>query len=338
MLDGTTERAEYSALSAFSASVLMKHFTQLMTINLSHSKTVIIVAGPTAVGKTALSLLLAQHFKTAIISADSRQCFKEMSIGTAKPSQEELAQAKHYFINSHSVNDEVNAGVYEQYALHACDEIFTQNNVAIMVGGTGLYIKAFCEGIDIMPTIPSEIRTYIINQYQVNGLEWLQQELQTKDPIFWETAEKQNPQRLMRALEVFETTGKSITNYRSNTAVERPFNIIKIGLEMPREQLVQNINLRVDAMMQAGLLDEVESLEKVQHLNALQTVGYKELFAHLQGSCDLATAINQIKINTRQYAKRQMTWFKKDDEIYWLTNNKTLQTEIIILLAQMGLA
>lgn len=309
-----------------------------MTINLPHSKTVIIVVGPTAVGKTALSLQLAQHFNTAIISADSRQCFKEMSIGTAKPSQEELAQAKHYFIDSHSVHDEVNAGVYEQYALNACDEIFTQNKVAIMVGGTGLYVKAFCEGIDIMPTIPTDIRTNIINQYLANGLSWLQDELQTKDPIFWETAEQQNPQRLMRALEVFETTGKSINAYRSNMAVERPFNIVKIGLEMPRELLVKNINLRVDAMMQSGLLDEVKSLQTVQHLNALQTVGYKELFAHLQGDCDLATAINQIKINTRQYAKRQMTWFKKDTDIYWFSNNKTVGEEVRTLLAEMGLA
>lgn len=309
-----------------------------MTINLPHSKTVIIVVGPTAVGKTALSLQLAQHFKTAIISADSRQCFKEMSIGTAKPSQEELAQAKHYFINSHNVHDEVNAGVYEQYALNACDEIFAQNNIAIMVGGTGLYVKAFCEGIDIMPTIPTTIRTNIINQYQAKGLEWLQQELQTKDPLFWARAEQQNPQRLMRALEVFETTGKSINDYRSNMAVERPFNIVKIGLEMPRELLVNNINIRVDMMMQMGLLEEVKCLQTVQHLNALQTVGYKELFSYLKGDYDLATAINQIKTNTRQYAKRQMTWFKKDDNIYWFNNSKTIAEEVTTLLAEMGLA
>ncbi|MDI9366355.1 MAG: tRNA (adenosine(37)-N6)-dimethylallyltransferase MiaA [Flavobacterium sp.] len=310
-----------------------------MTPNLPHSKTVIIVVGPTAVGKTALSLQLAQHFNTAIISADSRQCFKEISIGTAKPSQKQLAQAKHYFINSHSLHHNVNAGVYEQYTLNVCDEIFAQNNVAIMVGGTGLYVKAFCEGIDIMPTVPTNIRANIINQYQANGLSWLQNELQTKDPIFWQTAEQQNPQRLMRALEVFETTGKSITNYRSNIAVERPFNIVKIGLEMPRELLVKNINLRVDAMMQAGLLDEVKNLQTLQHLNALQTVGYKELFAYLKGNCNLATAINQIKINTRQYAKRQMTWFKKDADIYWFNNNnKTVGAEVTTLLAEMGLA
>jgi tRNA dimethylallyltransferase len=261
-----------------------------------------------------------------------------MSIGTAKPSQEELAQVTHYFVNSHSVHDEVNAGVYEQYALDACDEIFANNNVAIMVGGTGLYIKAFCEGIDIMPIIPAEIRASIIEQYQANGLSWLQDELQIKDPIFWETAEQQNPQRLMRALEVFETTGQSINNYRSQIAVERPFNIVKIGLELSREQLIHNINQRVQGMMNDGLLAEVKSLQHVQQLNALQTVGYKELFAHLQGECDLATAINQIKINTRQYAKRQMTWFKKDTAINWFNNSKKVHEAIATLLAEMGLA
>ncbi len=309
-----------------------------MTSNLPYIKTVIIIVGPTAVGKTALSLQLAQHFNTQIISADSRQCFKEMSIGTAKPSQEEVAQVTHYFINSHSVTNEVNAGIFEQYALAACDQIFTKNKVAVMVGGTGLYIKAFCEGIDIMPTIPIEIRTNIINQYQEQGLEWLQNELQTKDPLFWETAEQRNPQRLMRALEVFETTKQSINNYRSKTAVERPFNIVKIGLELPREQLIHNINQRVDGMMDEGLLQEVVGLQNYQQLNALQTVGYKELFTYLHGNCDLTTAINQIKINTRQYAKRQMTWFKKDAAIHWFKNNNAAIKNVTTLLADMGLA
>lgn len=308
-----------------------------MTTNLPHNKTVMIIVKPTAVGKTALALQLAQHFNTQIISADSRQCFKEMSIGTAKPSQEELAQTNHYFINSHSVQDEVNAGVYEQYALAACDQIFAKNNVAVMVGGTGLYIKAFCEGIDIMPTIPTEIRSKIISQYQENGLEWLQNELEIKDPLFWETAEQQNPQRLMRALEVFETTGQSINKYRSKVAVERPFNIIKIGLELPREQLIHNINQRIDAMMDEGLLQEVMSLQNVQQLNALQTVGYKEMFSYLHGDYDLKTAINQIKINTRQYAKRQMTWFKKDTDIYWFKNSNAVFKSVTTLLAEMDL-
>ncbi len=309
-----------------------------MTASLPHSKTVIIIVGPTAVGKTALSLHLAKYFNTQIISADSRQCFKELSIGTAKPSQEELAQTKHYFINSHSVTEDVNAGVYEQYALATCDQIFATNDVAIMVGGTGLYIKAFCEGIDIMPAISMEIRTNIITQYQTYGLSWLQEEVQIKDPLFWETAEQQNPQRLMRALEIFETTGQSINHFKSKIAVERPFNIIKIGLELPREQLIHNINQRIDGMMDEGLLQEVTSLLNHQLLNALQTVGYKELFAYLFGEYDLKTAITQIKINTRQYAKRQMTWFKKDTDIHWFKNSNTVFKSIATLLLEKGLA
>ncbi len=291
--------------------------------------TVIIIAGPTAVGKTALAIQLAQHFNTQIISADSRQCFKEMSIGTAKPSAEELNAVHHYFINSHSVTEEVNAGLYEQYALQAADEIFKHNTTAIMVGGTGLYVKAFCEGIDEMPVIPSTIRENIIAQYNQQGLSWLQTELQTKDPIFWNEAEQQNPQRLMRALEVMETTGKSITCYRTKNTVERPFNIIKIGLELPREQLVNNINKRVDMMVEDGLVNEVSLLQSCSHLNALQTVGYKEIFDYFDGNSSLPQAIEQIKINTRQYAKRQMTWFKKDKDIHWFNNYPAILQEVL---------
>ena len=294
-----------------------------MSNHLQHTKTIIIVVGPTAVGKTALAIQLAQHFNTQIISADSRQCFKELTIGTAKPSITELAQTKHYFINSHSITDEVNAGIYEQYALSACDQIFKEHDMAVMVGGTGLYIKAFCEGIDSMPTIPAAIREQIIAQYNQFGLSWLQETVAAKDPLFWESAEQQNPQRLMRALEVFETTGTSINAFKSKSIIKRPFNIIKIGLKLPREQLVDNINNRVKQMMANGLLDEVKNLHQQQHLNALQTVGYKELFTYLNANCNLPQAINQIKINTRQYAKRQMTWFKKDTLINWVISDKT---------------
>ena len=288
---------------------------------LPHIKTIIIITGSTAVGKTALAIQLAQYFGTNIISADSRQCFKELTIGTAKPSVKELDLVHHYFINSHSITNDVNAGMYEQYALQAVDAIFKNHDTAVMVGGTGLYVKAFCEGIDMMPTIPISIRENIIYQYNQLGLGWLKDELKTKDILFWETAEQQNPQRLMRALEVFDTTGKSINFYKSKTPVERPFNIVKIGLELPREQLIENINGRVDNMMLEGLLSEVISLKNQQQLNALQTVGYKELFNFLDVNCTLPQAINQIKINTRQYAKRQMTWFKKDAKINWIANN-----------------
>ncbi|MEY4054322.1 MAG: hypothetical protein RL034_1240 [Bacteroidota bacterium] len=284
--------------------------------------TVIIIVGPTAVGKTAFSISLAQHFNTSIISADSRQCYKELSIGVAKPTAMELAAAKHYFIGSHSIHEEVNAGVFEKYALDAAAQIFKTNSTAVMVGGTGLYIKSFCEGIDAMPAISPDLRDRITQDYEKNGLGWLQQQVAAKDPKYWEsTHEKNNPQRLMRALEIVLSTGVSITSFQTDQKITRPFNIIKIGLSMPRELLNERINSRVDAMMQEGLLQEVTSLLPHANSNALQTVGYKEIFAHLRGEISLEQAAMQIKQNTRQYAKRQMTWFKKDTEVNWLELN-----------------
>ncbi len=282
-------------------------------------KTCIIIAGPTAVGKTALAIQLAQYFNTQIISADSRQCFKELNIGVAKPSAEELQLVTHHFINSHSINEEVNAAIFEQYALQKVNEIFTQHNTAVMVGGTGLYIKSFCNGIDEVPAIDSFIREKIITGYEKNGLEWLQNEVEKNDPLYFNQGETKNPQRLMRALEVKLSIGKSITAFQTRQKKQRSFNIIKIGLELPKEQLHKNINHRVDAMMQQGLLAEVEKLLPYKNLNALQTVGYKELFGYFDGSLTMAGAIERIKINTRQYAKRQMTWFKKDTEIKWFS-------------------
>ena len=284
--------------------------------------TVIIIVGPTAVGKTAIAISLAQHFNTSIISADSRQCYKELSIGVAKPTVIELAAAKHYFIDSHSIHEEVNAGVFEKYALDAAAQIFKTNSTAVMVGGTGLYIKSFCEGIDAMPSISLDVRDRITQDYEKNGLGWLQQQVATKDPKYWEsTHEKNNPQRLMRALEIVLSTGVSITSFQTDQKVARPFNIIKIGLSMPREILNERINNRVDAMMQEGLLEEVTGLLPHANSNALQTVGYKEIFAHLRSEISLEQAAMQIKQNTRQYAKRQMTWFKKDAGVNWLELN-----------------
>ena len=280
--------------------------------------TVIIIAGPTAVGKTSFAIALAKHYQTGIISADSRQCYQEMKIGVARPSAEELAAVKHFFIASHSVTDDLNAGSFEKYALAAADEIFQKSKIAVMVGGTGLYIKAFCDGIDPMPVVPEEIRKEVIDGYNNKGLIWLQKELQQKDPEFWNVAEQQNPQRLMRALEVLYATGQSIMIYRKEKKVNRPFNIIKIGLELPKDQLHAHINTRVDQMMGSGLLDEVKSLLPFRTYNALQTVGYRELFDHLDGNSSLEQAVINIKTNTRQYAKRQMTWFKKDAAIQWL--------------------
>jgi len=286
------------------------------------NKTVVIVCGPTAIGKTGLAIQLAEHFKTKIISADSRQCYQELTIGVAKPLNEELRQVQHYFINSHSIHEDVNAAIFEQYALDAVQQIFHQSNIAIMVGGTGLYIKAFCEGLDNIPNIPTTIRNAIQQQYDANGLAWLQEQVQLKNPEFWQTAEQQNPHRLIRALEVIEATGQTINSFRKGEKAQRNFNIIKIGLELSRDVLYERINHRVDIMLQDGLLEEVKNLIPHKHLNALQTVGYKELFAYLQHECTLEAAVEELKKNTRHYAKRQMTWFKKDSIIQWFAPNQ----------------
>lgn len=287
-------------------------------INTMQQPTVIIIAGPTAAGKTSFAIELAKKYQTDIISADSRQCYREMKIGVARPSETELASVKHYFIAAHSISENLNAGSFEKYALAATNEIFQKTPVAIMVGGTGLYIKAFCEGIDPMPVVPDEVRKQVTGGYQSKGLIWLQKELQQKDPAFWQVAEQQNPQRLMRALEILYATGQSIMQYRTEKKLERPFRIIKIGLELPKEILQQHIHQRVDQMMEAGLLDEVKTLLPYRAHNALQTVGYRELFDHLDGNCTLEQAVLNIQTNSRHYAKRQMTWFKKDKEIQWL--------------------
>jgi tRNA dimethylallyltransferase len=282
-----------------------------------NTKTCVIIAGPTAVGKTAVAIEVARHFNTAIISADSRQCFKEMNIGVAKPSSIELQQAHHYFINSHSIHDEVNAAVFEQYALHAANEIFQQHDIAVVTGGTGLYIKAFCEGLDDMPPVSMAIRQAITEQYEQHGLAWLQQQVQQQDPLFYATGEIQNPQRLIRALEVKQATGESIRSFQQGKKATRPFNIIKLALELPKPELHARINTRVNQMMEQGLLKEVEGLVPFKHLNALQTVGYSELFDYLDGNSSLQHAIDRIQTNTRHYAKRQMTWFKKDAAMQW---------------------
>lgn len=282
-------------------------------------KTCVIIAGPTAVGKTAAAIAVARHFNTAVISADSRQCFREMTIGVAKPSHSELQQAHHYFINSHSIHDDVNAAVFEQYALRAADEIFQQHDMAVVTGGTGLYIKAFCEGLDDMPPVSINIRQAITAQYERAGLAWLQQQVQEQDPLYYATGEVQNPQRLIRALEVKQATGESIRTFQQGRKATRPFRIIKLGLELPKPELYARINARVDQMMELGLLNEVKQLVPYKQLNALQTVGYSELFEYLDGKITLPQAIEQIKTNSRQYAKRQMTWFRRDANMQWFS-------------------
>jgi tRNA dimethylallyltransferase len=283
------------------------------------NKTVLIIVGPTAVGKTAVSIELAKNFETEIISADSRQCFKELNIGVARPTDLELKSVKHHFIASHSIHDFVNAGTFEEYALQKTKEIFQTHDVVFMAGGTGLYVKAFAEGMDEIPTVPDEIRKGIITDYEEKGLGWLQEKVKQKDPEFFSVGETGNPHRLMRALEVVESTGKSILEFRKGKKEKRDFNMIKIGLELPKEELHRNIDTRIDKMIDAGLVEEVKHLWPYRNLNALQTVGYSEIFSYLDGKINLNDAVELIKRNTRQYAKRQMTWFKKDKEISWFS-------------------
>ena len=283
------------------------------------SKTIIIIAGPTAVGKTSLAIEIARHFNTEIISADSRQCYRELNIGVAKPNTNQLQQVQHHFINSHSLHNDVNAAGFEQYALAAAIEIFKHNDVAIMVGGTGLYIKAFCESLDEIPPVSPEIRENIIANYKQSGITWLQEQMRFNDPAYFSRGELMNPQRLMRALEVKIGTGKSILEFQHQKKVVRDFSIIKIGLELPKEQLHYHIHQRVDEMIQLGLLQEVESLLQYKQLPAMRTVGYTELIRYLEGEGSFEDAIVLIKKNTRHYAKRQLTWFKKDESFKWCT-------------------
>ena len=282
--------------------------------------TVYIVVGPTAVGKTKYAIELAQKLNTEIISADARQCYQELNIGVARPSKEELAQVKHHFIASHSIQETINAGTFEAYALAKADELLTKFGSAVMVGGTGLYIKAFVEGMDQIPTIDPAIRNQIQQDVSTKGIQWLQDQVKQLDPTYWAIAdqgEQENTQRLSRALEVVIGTGQSILSFQNQPKSARPFNIQKIGLEMPREQLYQRINERVHKMVEMGLEEEVKALRPQFHLNALQTVGYQEWLLYLQGNQSKESVIEAIQQNTRHYAKRQMTWFKKDPEINW---------------------
>jgi tRNA dimethylallyltransferase len=280
--------------------------------------TVYIIAGPTAVGKTAVAIELAKRLGTSIISADSRQCYKEMSIGTAKPSPEELAEVKHYFIDEFSVSADLTAADYERLSLTYLDRIFEHTGNAVVCGGTGLYIKALTEGLDEMPAVDQNIEAEVNRRYKEDGLLWLQNAVKTEDPEFFAEGEIQNPARLLRALVFARSTGRSITEYRTGGKKERPFRIIKVGLELAREALYDRINRRVDMMMETGLLEEVKGLYELRHLKNLQTVGYSELFEYLEGKCSLGEAVVKIKQHTRNYAKRQMTWFKKDKEMHWL--------------------
>lgn len=281
-------------------------------------KKLIVIAGPTASGKTELAIQLANHLGTEIISCDSRQCFKEMQIGTAKPSEEELLRARHHFISTHSVKELFTAGDFEREGLKLLDDLFQKYDTVVMAGGSGLYVRALCHGLDFFPDLNPLVRENLKNELQDNGLEPLIDELKRVDPEYYQTVDVNNAQRVLRGLEVFRGTGKKISCFRKNQSKNRPFKIVKLGVQLPREELYKRINYRVDVMLEQGLLNEVKALEHLKELNALQTVGYKEFFDYLEGKSTLEEAVELVKRNTRRYAKRQITWFKKEEGLTWL--------------------
>ena len=281
------------------------------------NKSLVVVVGPTAIGKTTLAVKLANHFATEIISADSRQFFKEMEIGTAKPSTEELLAAPHHFINSHSINTFFSTGDFENEALITADKLFKIHDQLVMVGGSGLYINAVCNGLDELPETDLTIRASLKEIFAQKGIEEIKIKLASVDPEFYAKVDQSNPQRMIRGLEFFLSTGFKLSAFQTNSKKERPFKIIKIGLNTERAQLYEQINQRVDQMMAAGLLEEVKNLLPFKHLNALNTVGYTELFNYLEGEHSLEEAVSLIKQNTRRFAKRQLTWFRKDQDTQW---------------------
>lgn len=304
------------------------HFiTTLKTIEhqtvTTKQNTLIVIAGPTAIGKTVLAIEVAKYFKTEIISADSRQFFREMSIGTAKPSAQELAQAKHHFINSHSILDDFNVGDFEKAAISQLNKIFEHQDVAIMVGGSGLYINAVLYGFDELPKASEELREKLNQRLLDEGIESLQNELRNLDPAYYAEVDIHNPQRIIRALEVCLSTGETFSSLRNKPRKPRDFNVILIGLNTNREVLYQRINHRVDLMIKEGLVHEVKSLKAHEHLNALKTVGYTEIFRYLNNEWTLEQAIEKLKQNTRNFAKRQITWFKKNEELVWFEPTET---------------
>ncbi|SKB28103.1 tRNA (adenosine(37)-N6)-dimethylallyltransferase MiaA [Daejeonella lutea] len=281
------------------------------------AKTLVVIAGPTAIGKTGLAIKLAQHYNTEIISADSRQFYREMEIGTAKPSPEELKAAKHHFVNSLSITQNFNVGDFEREALARIDLLFNKNNVVILAGGSGLFIDAVIRGFDELPQSSKDIRDDLNKLLESKGISTLQEMLKEVDPVYFNEVDLNNPQRIIRALEVFKATSKPFSAFRSKIKKVRPFNIVLVGLNLQREILYNNINRRVDLMVNAGLIEEVESLIPYRTLNPLNTVGYSELFQYFDGNLSLEDAIEKIKQNTRRFAKRQLTWFSKSGEYHW---------------------
>ncbi|AYB34780.1 tRNA (adenosine(37)-N6)-dimethylallyltransferase MiaA [Chryseolinea soli] len=284
---------------------------------MEHVKKLIVVVGPTAVGKTAVAIDLAKHFRTEIVSADSRQIFRELNIGTAKPSGAELAQVPHHFINTHSIQEAYDAAQYGHDALEVIHRLFKRNNEVILCGGSGLYVKAVCEGFDDIPEVPAQIREELSATYERGGIEALQALMMEHDPQLYATIDQKNPHRLMRALEVKLGTGLSIASFRKKNTLQHPFTIVKIGLTLPREILYERIDRRMDLMIEAGLFAEAEALYPLRAINALQTVGYQEIFDFMEGQYDREEAVRLLKRNSRRYAKRQLTWFTRDPQVQW---------------------
>lgn len=279
--------------------------------------TLIVITGPTAVGKTALCIDIAGHYGIPIINADSRQIYKELRIGTATPTAEQLSAVRHYFVGSISIDDYYNASMYEQDVLKLLEEQFRHSPVQLLTGGSMMYIDAVCNGIDDIPTIRDDIREEMRQRYQQEGLEALCEDLRRLDPAHYEVVDKKNHRRVIHALEICYQTGKTYTSFRTQETKRRPFQIVKIGLNRDRDELYDRINKRVDRMMEEGLLNEAKSLYDKRRNNALNTVGYKEMFAYLDGTWTLDEAVERIKGNTRRYARKQLTWFKRDEQMQW---------------------
>ena len=293
--------------------------------------TLLLIVGPTGVGKTELSLRVAEHYGCPILNCDSRQIYRSIPIGTAAPTAEEQARVKHYFVATRDLEEDYNAGQYERDALVLLEDLFKTHGVVVMSGGSMLYADAVCKGLDDLPNVPAEIRQEVKAAYEKGGLEWLQAEVQRLDPDYWEIVDQQNPARLAHCIEMCRMTGKTYSSLRTNPNKERPFRIVKVALERPREVLYDRINRRVEQMVKDGLVEEARAVYPKRQLNSLQTVGYRELFAYFDGEYDLGRAIELIQQNSRHYAKRQMTWFRHDKDIHWLNANESYETNIHLI-------
>lgn len=295
------------------------------------SKTLVLILGPTGVGKTELSLRVAEHLGCPILNCDSRQVYRHLPIGTAAPTAEEQARVKHYFVATRELEEDYNAGQYERDALDLLELLFAEHDILVMTGGSMLYADAVCHGLDDLPAVPAAIRQQVQRGYEQGGLAWLQEQVQRLDPDYWNTVDQSNPARLAHCVELCLTAGKPYSSMLTKKTTPRPFRILKIGLERPREELYERINGRVLQMMDNGLLDEARNVYPKRHLNSLQTVGYKELFGYLSGEYDLERAVELIQQNTRHYAKRQLTWFRRDKAIHWLNANDDYEKNIRII-------